>query len=132
MAGRTAILSLLPLSIKELGDRAKDISTDTLILNGGYPAVWANNVPREMLYSNYYSTYVERDARVDVIQLIGIHIYAYEIKSGKSFKSDFFKNIDYLKSLIGDKITRSAVIYDGDIESDYQERGIYNFRNINP
>jgi predicted AAA+ superfamily ATPase len=266
MAGRTSILTLLPLAITELGDRIKDISTETLILNGGYPAIWANNIPRGMLYGDYYSSYVERDARqvvnlkeittfhhfirlcagrigsefntsalsnelgvttktinnwlnilgasyivyllppyyenigkrltktpkiyfydtglvayllgisdenqlqthplrgalfenlvinemlkecynkgkdsnlfyyrdksqreIDVIQWNGIYLNAYEIKSGMSYNPNFFKNIDYLRSLLKDKIIRSAVIYDGDVESDHQERGIYNFRNF--
>jgi len=266
MAGRTAILTLLPLTIQELGDLAQGISTGTLILNGGFPAVWAHGIPHGAQYGNYYSTYVERDARqivnvkeltefhrfvrlcagrigtelnasalsnevgvttktitqwlnilgasyivyllppyyenigkrlcktpkiyfydtglaayllgiinedqlnihplygalfenlvinemikerynngkdnnfyfyrdksqreIDVIQWDGIHLSAYEIKSGMSFKTDFFKNIDYLKSLLNDKITRSAVIYDGAAEIDQQERGVYNFRNF--
>ena len=266
MAGRTAILTLLPLSIKELGNLSKGVSTDTLILRGGYPAIWANNIPPQMMFGDYYSSYVERDARqiinlkeitefhhfvrlcagrtgsefnasalsnevgvttktiknwlnilgasyivyllppyyenmgkrltktpklyfydtglaayllgilnenqlqthplrgalfenlvinemlkerynkgkdnnfffykdksqkeVDVIQWNGIHLSAFEIKSGISYKSDYYKNIDYLKSLLKDKITHSAVIYDGNDEHDYQERGLYNFRNF--
>lgn len=266
MAGRTSILTLLPLAIKELGDRIKNISTETLILNGGYPAIWANNIPREMLYGDYYSSYVERDARqvvnlkeitafhhfirlcagrigsefnssalsnelgvttktinnwlnilgasyivyllppyyenigkrltktpkiyfydtglaayllgisdenqlqthplrgalfenliinemmkecynkgkesnlfyyrdksqreIDVVQWNGSGLNVYEIKSGMSYNPAFFKNIDYLISLLKDKIIRSAVIYDGDMESDHTEHGIYNFRNF--
>jgi len=267
MAGRTAILTLLPLSIKELGELAKNSSTDTLILRGGYPAIWANQIPPEILYSDYYSTYVERDARqvinlkeiiefhrfirlcagrigsefnatalskevgvttktvknwlnilgasyilyllppyyenigkrltkspkiyfydtglasyllnvlnenhlqshplrgalfenlvinemlkerynqgkeknfffyrdksqreIDVIQWNGLHLSAFEIKSGLSYRTDFFKNIDYLKTLLNDKINYSAVIYDGDTEQNRLERGLYNFRNFN-
>jgi predicted AAA+ superfamily ATPase len=266
MAGRTAILTLLPLSVKELGERANGISTDTLILNGGYPAIWANGIPRSRLFSDYYSSYVERDVRqvvnlkevtefhhfirlsagrigsefnasalsnevgvtvktisswlnilgaayiayllppyyenigkrltktpkiyfydtglaayllgitdetqlqthplrgalfenmainemlkerynagkdnnfyfyrdksqreVDIIQWNGLTLNAYEIKSGISYKADFFKNIDYLKALLQNKITRAAVVYDGETENDNQERGIYNFRNF--
>jgi predicted AAA+ superfamily ATPase len=266
MAGRTALLTLLPFSIKELGSLIKDVSTDTLILKGGYPSVWVNDTPQTMLYSNYYSTYVERDARkvvnlkeitefhrfirlcagrigsefnasalsnevgvttktinswlnilgasyliyllppyyenigkrltktpkiyfydtglasyllgitderqlqthplrgslfenlvinemfkerfnqgenpnlyfyrdksqreVDIIQWNSTHLNAFEIKSGISFKTDFFKNLDYLKSLLSDKIFRSAVIYDGNTEINTQEKGVYNFRNF--
>jgi len=266
MVGRTAILTLLPLSVKELGELANDVSTDTLILRGGYPAVWAKSIPHEILYSDYYSSYVERDARqvvnlkeimefhrfvrlcagrvgsefnasalsnevgvttktiknwlnvlgasyiiyllppyyenigrrltktpkiyfydtglaafllgisnenhlqthplrgalyenlvinemlkerynkgkdnnfffyrdksqreIDIIQWNGIHLSAFEIKSGISFRTDFFKNIDYLKTVLKDKINRSAVIYDGNTEQDQRERGIYNFRNF--
>lgn len=62
LAGRAAVLTLLPLSIQELGD-ISHIKTDTLLLNGGYPAIWANAQPRHLLYPNYYATYVERDVR---------------------------------------------------------------------
>lgn len=62
LAGRAAVLTLLPLSLQELGD-VSNISTDTLILNGSYPAIWGNAQPRHLLYPNYYATYVERDVR---------------------------------------------------------------------
>lgn len=64
LAGRTAVLTLLPLSLKEIGGKIGDISTDTLILNGGYPHIWANEgFPRMMFYKNYYGSYIERDVR---------------------------------------------------------------------
>lgn len=63
LAGRTAVLTLLPLSLHELGDRINSYSADTLMLNGCYPAIWSKNFPREDLYKNYYSTYIERDIR---------------------------------------------------------------------
>lgn len=63
LAGRAALFTLLPLSLSEMGDRAANLSLDTLMLNGGYPAVWSKGQPRKMVYSNYYATYVERDVR---------------------------------------------------------------------
>lgn len=63
LAGRSAILTLLPLSLEELQEKMDSISTDTLLLNGGYPAIWAGVQPRHLLYPNYYTTYVERDVR---------------------------------------------------------------------
>lgn len=64
MAGRTSLMTLLPLSTKELASDRGDIETSELILFGGYPAVWmAEPQARRMLLSNYYSTYVERDIR---------------------------------------------------------------------
>lgn len=62
LAGRTALFTLLPLSLAELGDK-KFLATDTLILNGGYPAVWGRGVPTQDVAKNYYNTYVERDVR---------------------------------------------------------------------
>ncbi len=268
MAGRTAILTLLPLSLKEINANTSDFSTDTLILNGGYPAIWANKIPRNIMFGDYYSTYVERDARqvvnlkeiisfhqfirlcagrigtefnasalsnetgvntktisnwinilgasyivyllppyyenigkrltktpkiyfydtglaayllgitneellnqhhmrgylfenmiinemlkelynsgknnklffyrdkaqheIDVIQWNGNFLSAFEIKSAMSFNYDFFKNIKYLKKLLNDRLNRTAVIYDGSVEIDSPEDGIYNFRNFKP
>lgn len=65
LAGRAALLTLLPLSMSEL---QPDISTDQLLFKGFYPAIWGDGRPAFDVYSNYYSTYVERDLR----QLINI------------------------------------------------------------
>ncbi|MDR3268721.1 MAG: ATP-binding protein, partial [Tannerella sp.] len=266
LAGRTALFTLLPLSLHELGDRKHDISTDTLILNGGYPAVWAKNTPRELFYGNYYSTYIERDVRqiihvkdvnqfqtfirltagrigtecnaaalsnevgvvtntikqwfsvlaasyiiymlppyyenigkrlvkspkvyfydtalacyllgieteaqlavhplrgalfenmvvnealkerynagkrpdlffyrdrsqkeVDLIQTKANDLHLYEIKSSKTYHKEFYKGIDYLKNIFGERITRSALIFDGDTEIPSVRNGVYNFRDF--
>ena len=64
MAGRTAILTLLPLSISEIRRHQPEVSTDRLILNGGYPNIWKlGDESRNIMLSSYYSTYVERDLR---------------------------------------------------------------------
>ncbi|MDO4163408.1 MAG: ATP-binding protein [Bacteroides sp.] len=68
MAGRTAVLTLLPLSQKELQHSGRNVDTDRFILNGGYPAVWKNEAAREMIYRNYFTTYVERDVR-NIVQV---------------------------------------------------------------
>jgi len=64
LAGRMAILTLLPLSIGELkkaGVLPKKI--DTLIYNGCYPKAYAEKVTISRLYKNYLRAYVERDVR---------------------------------------------------------------------
>lgn len=63
LAGRAATLTLLPFSLKELGSKIKATSTDTLLFNGGYPAVWAKKIPVQDVSRNYYNTYIERDVR---------------------------------------------------------------------
>lgn len=65
LAGRAALLTLLPLSIDEIG---RDHSSDELMFRGFYPAIWGNGQEPSDVYSNYYRTYVERDLR----QLINI------------------------------------------------------------
>ncbi len=62
LAGRAALLSLLPLSISEL-QGAAEYSTDQILLRGGYPGVWGDNKTPEDVYGNYFSTYIERDVR---------------------------------------------------------------------
>lgn len=266
MAGRTAVLTLLPLSFRELQLAGIKPTTDRLVLNGGYPAVWNNQKGRTQIYRNYYTTYIERDVRniinikdlrafqmffrlcagrigtefnasalsvavgvsvntinswlnvliasytvylltpyhanikkrltktpkiyfydtglashllgieteeqmqlhpqrgelfenmvinemikegfnrgveenlyfyrdktqreIDIIRMKGLDLEAIEIKAGKSFNSDYFKHLKYLKELLGDQVKRTAVIYDGDSEQDKPIDGFYNFRNF--
>lgn len=63
LAGRAALFTLLPLSFKELGDYPKDSSTDEILFRGFYPALFDRRIPSRSFYSNYYTTYVERDIR---------------------------------------------------------------------
>lgn len=62
LAGRAATLTLLPLSLAELEEQ-KGTPTDTLLLYGSYPAVWAKGIPVGDVSRNYYNTYIERDVR---------------------------------------------------------------------
>ena len=64
LAGRTAILYLLPLSFDEL--RRFESTGDALwhcVWAGGYPAIHDRKVPADVWLESYVSTYVERDAR---------------------------------------------------------------------
>jgi len=63
LAGRAATLVLLPLSLSELGNEIATLPTDMLLFNGGYPAVWAKNIPAADASRHYYNLYVERDVR---------------------------------------------------------------------
>ena len=74
LAGRTALFTLLPFSVHELGTLTNDISTDKLILNGGYPAVWAKNTPVDLFCASYYTTYIERDVR-QVVNIKDISLF---------------------------------------------------------
>lgn len=266
LAGRAATLTLLPLSLKELGRRTKTIDTNTLLFNGGYPAVWAKKIPVQDVSRNYYNTYIERDVRlllnvkditkfqtfirlcagrvgtefnasalsnevgisvptvnewlsvleasyiifrlppfyrnvgkrliktpklyfcdtglvcfllgienekqlashplrgaifenlvvleflknrfnkgklsnlfyyrdksqreVDIVQEQGIELYAYEIKSAKSFNKDFLNNLNYLKTLLSNNLVSTQLIFDGEMEIHSKENGSVNFRNI--
>ncbi|GBU24767.1 ATPase AAA [Fibrobacteria bacterium R8-3-H12] len=63
LAGRTGILRLLPLSIAELSNFGIELDRDEYMLKGFMPAVYSKKIPPNLFYSNYYSTYVERDVR---------------------------------------------------------------------
>ncbi|HBL98314.1 TPA: AAA family ATPase [Candidatus Dependentiae bacterium] len=64
LAGRMAVLTLLPLSISELSDaHLLPERIETLIHKGFYPKAHAADVSVERLYSNYIRLYVERDVR---------------------------------------------------------------------
>jgi hypothetical protein len=266
LAGRTALFTLLPFSLHEIKDKLALKTTDQILLDGFYPAVHAGQTPRELLYKNYYTTYVERDLRqlisikniklfqtfirlcagrigtefnasslsgevgvsvptitewvtilsasyivhllppyyenigkrliktpkiyfydtglacyllgieneqqlsthplkgplfenmvvnefiknklnkgkdtnlyfyrdksqheVDLLHVRGMEIDAYEIKSSKTFHKDFYKGLSYVKKLFGERISKAAVVYDGEAEVDSELSGVYNFRTI--
>lgn len=68
LAGRTGILKLLPLSIRELSNAEIRLERDEYLFNGFMPRLYNEKIPPSMLYSAYYATYVERDVR----QLINV------------------------------------------------------------
>ncbi len=65
LAGRTAILNLLPFSTEELesGNLLTD-NLDTLMFNGGYPRLYDSSIDPVEFYPFYITTYVERDVRL--------------------------------------------------------------------
>jgi len=63
LAGRAAYVTLLPLSIAELSAAGIDMDRDDYLFKGFMPRLYDEKVTPEFFYENYYSTYVERDAR---------------------------------------------------------------------
>jgi predicted AAA+ superfamily ATPase len=74
LAGRVALLKLLPFSIAELGAFGKNYSVDDYLLNGFYPRVYADNLNPTKAYRNYYETYVERDIR-QILQVKDVSLF---------------------------------------------------------
>jgi len=62
LAGRTALLTLYPLSFAETPE-ASALSVDEHLYRGFLPAVHAENLNPTRFYRNYFQTYVERDVR---------------------------------------------------------------------
>jgi predicted AAA+ superfamily ATPase len=67
LAGRTALLRLLPLSIAEL-QAAGTLATDALLHRGGYPRIHADQLDPAVALGDYFETYVQRDLR-ELVQL---------------------------------------------------------------
>ena len=64
LAGRTAMLTLLPMSTGELrGFGRPAISLWETLLRGGYPALHDRDLSPREWYGSYVSTYLERDVR---------------------------------------------------------------------
>ena len=61
LAGRTAMLTLLPLAAAELDENDRSLTDFEILHRGFYPAVWANGIPATDVYRQYYNTYVQRD-----------------------------------------------------------------------
>lgn len=63
LAGRAALFTLLPFSFREIEEYVENQGADELMLNGFYPGVIVKKTPTDIFYSNYVSTYLERDLR---------------------------------------------------------------------
>jgi uncharacterized protein len=64
LAGRVAILTLLPLSVAELKQaNLLPADSNTMLFKGAYPRLYAQKVTPTDWYSNYIRTYLERDIR---------------------------------------------------------------------
>jgi uncharacterized protein len=68
MAGRTALLNLLPLSVAELCVAGEVADIDSLILSGGYPRIHADALDPASALADYFETYVQRDLR-ELVQI---------------------------------------------------------------
>lgn len=109
---------------------------DTHPLRGN---LFENMVVNEMIKQNTYNGkdeqfffYRDKSQReVDVLRICANNIEAYEIKSSKTYSPTFFANLNYLKTLLPEKITKTMVIYDGEQENFQPNNGICNFRHLN-
>jgi predicted AAA+ superfamily ATPase len=63
LAGRTAILTLLPFSLPELRIYNKEWETYDLLLKGGFPRIHEERLNPVRFFNGYLQTYVERDVR---------------------------------------------------------------------
>ena len=63
LAGRTALLRLLPLSLAELKTAGVKNSRDEILFKGFMPRLYHEDIRPSTLYSEYFQNYIERDLR---------------------------------------------------------------------
>lgn len=63
LAGRTAVLKLLPLSLDELPQNLQNIPLNRLMLAGFYPRLHRETLEPARFYGDYMETCIERDLR---------------------------------------------------------------------
>lgn len=63
LAGRTALLKLLPFSLEELAGAGLQPDLDNLLLTGFYPRIYDAGLNPTQALGDYLGTYVERDLR---------------------------------------------------------------------
>ena len=63
LAGRTALLHLLPFSLGEWSAWNRRATLDELLIAGGFPRLHAAEIPPHQFYADYVGTYLERDVR---------------------------------------------------------------------
>jgi predicted AAA+ superfamily ATPase len=66
LAGRCAVLSLMPLSLPEVSRAglANEATADDFFWRGGWPALWQRpGMERDLWLGSYLATYLERDVR---------------------------------------------------------------------
>jgi len=63
LAGRAAILKLLPFSLDELYTKNISEEYESIIFKGLFPGIYDKNLDPVVFYSSYINTYLERDVR---------------------------------------------------------------------
>lgn len=63
LAGRSAIVELLPFSMEEINKNYKNNSIDDYLFKGAYPRIYDQNLEPHQALNFYVKTYVERDLR---------------------------------------------------------------------
>lgn len=96
LAGRTAILKLLPLSLDELSQENVKFSLDEYLFHGMYPRIYKHGLNPTKFYRDYIQTYVERDVR-QMINVKDLTLFQHFLKLcagrvGQIFNSNSLSN----------------------------------------
>lgn len=99
LAGRTAILHLLPMSIAELNAASLGLDTNTLLFKGGFPRVYRESLDVRQVYSGYTQTYLQRDL-LQMTAVKDLHLFQKFIRLCAGRIGQLF-NKDALASEVG-------------------------------
>lgn len=85
LAGRTAIVKLLPFSLNEAYSNLEDISLNEVLFTGFFPRIFDKGISPTDMASFYISTYIERDVRklINVKDLIKFQTFI-KLLAGRS------------------------------------------------
>ncbi len=64
LAGRTALVRLLPFSLQEIKSSFPLPDSDSLMYKGFYPRIWDRQLNPTQALRDYFQTYIERDLRL--------------------------------------------------------------------
>ena len=86
LAGRVAILHLLPFSYSELSAHGlKAESVEEIIYNGFYPRLYDKKINPQDFYPNYIQTYIERDVRLlQNVQNLNLFVRFMKLCAGRA------------------------------------------------
>ncbi|MDY6987090.1 MAG: ATP-binding protein [Thermodesulfobacteriota bacterium] len=79
LAGRTALLKLLPFSIEEIQSTFSLPDIDSLLYHGFYPRIWDKQLNPTQVLGDYFETYIERDLR-QLITIKDLNLFQRFIK----------------------------------------------------
>lgn len=79
LAGRTAILKLLPFNFSEIANYSNTYSIDKLLVRGFFPSIYEKHLDPVIYYRNYIETYIERDLR-QLINIKDLHLFQIFLK----------------------------------------------------
>ncbi|MHC4874296.1 MAG: ATP-binding protein [Planctomycetota bacterium] len=94
LAGRTALVKLLPFSFDEIYKDNKPDSVDEVLYRGFYPRIFDKNLNPSEALSFYVNTYIERDVR-SIININDLTVFGNFLKlcAGRSGQLVNFNNL---------------------------------------
>jgi uncharacterized protein len=79
LAGRTAIITLLPFTVNETRKITPESNLDRLILKGFMPRIWDQHLEPYQAYRDYFRTYIQRDLR-DIASVNNLELFTKFVK----------------------------------------------------